>query len=315
MKYTSLDRLQDFEFHDSELELIGWEKLGNTMDCVTFKARLLNVHKNAAPNNSGVDMEIKEATIKFGNILIKEYESMRSITFDENGNKIFGEPQVIHKGDEARKLFDNDLKDKITVLYLGDNNNGEYELEGIGDNYNGFMVRFTFGTVKIEWCDYSGAAWYELNQHLQRKITLSTSDGDRICDALILYHDAEVYNDQSNVKVRLLYDGRSIEGYGNDYFWVESFADLQKRLPDGVRLKCCLNCRHGNMCPFGNEPGEVFCTNGANIQSKDDMISYIDDNPEWYKNERFYTDVCEDFMEQSDDYYTYNDYLYWLNKQ
>jgi len=45
------------------------------------------------------------------------------------------------------------------------------------------------------------------------------------------------------------------------------------------------------------------------------MISYIDDNPEWYKNERFYTDVCEDFVEQTDDYYTYNDYLCWLNKQ
>ena len=315
MKYTSLDRLQDFEFHDSEFELIGWEKLGNTMDCVTIKARLLNVHKDAAPNNSGVDMEIKEATVRFDNIVIKEYERMRSITFDENGNEIFGEPQVIHKGDEARKLFDNDLKGKITVLYLGDNNNGEYELEGIGDNYNGFMVRFTSGTVKIEWNDYSGAAWYELNRHLQKKITLSTPNGDSICDVNILYHDAEVYNDQSNVKVILLYDGRSIEGYGNDYFWVESFADLQKKLPDGVRLKCCLNCRHGNMCPFGNAPGKVFCTNGAIIQSKDDMISYIDDNPEWYKNERFYTDVCEDFVEQTDDYYTYNDYLYWLNKQ
>ncbi|MBQ7326923.1 MAG: hypothetical protein IJW93_05570 [Clostridia bacterium] len=314
MKYISLDRLQDFEFHDSEWELISWEKLGN-MDDVTFKARLLNVHKDAAPNNSGVDMEIKEATIHFGNIVIKEYERMRIQSYDEEGNEILGEPQVIHKGDEARKLFDNDLKGKITVLYLVDNNNGEYELGGIGKNYNYFMVRFSFGTVKIEWNDYSGAAWYELNRHLQRKITLSTPNGDSICDVHILYHDEEVYNDQSNVKVRLLYDGRSIEGYGNDYFWVESFADLQKRLPDGVRLKCCLNCRHGNMCPFGNPPGEVFCTNGAIINSKDDMISYIDDNPDWYKNERFYTDVCEDFMEQTDDYYTYNDYLYWLNKQ
>ncbi len=315
MKYTSLDRLQDFEFHDSEFELIGWEKLGNTMDCVTFKARLLNVHKNAAPNNSGVDMEIKEATIKFGNIVIKEYERMRSITFDEKGNEILGEPQIVHKGDEARKMFDNDLKGKITLLYLGDNNNGEYELEGMGYNYSGFMVRFTFSTVKIEWSDYSGAAWYELNQHLQRKITLSTPDGDSICDALILYHDAEVYNDQSNVKVRLFYDGRLIEGYGNDYFWVESFADLQKNLPNGVRLKCCLNCRHGNMCPCGNMPGEVFCTKNAMIKNKDDMISYLYNNHEWEKQSKFYTDVCEDFVEQSDDNYTYNDYLYWLNKQ
>ena len=314
MKYTSLDRLQDFEFHDSELELIGWEKLGN-MDDVTFKARLLNVHKDAAPNNSGVDMEIKEATINFGNIIIKEYERMRSITFDEKGNEILCEPRVIHKGEEARKLFDNDLKGKITVLYLGESNYREYELEGIGYNHNCFMVRFFVSTVKIEWDDYSGAAWYELNRHLQRKITLSTPDGDSICDAHILYHDAEVYNDQSNVKVRVFYDGRIIEGYGKDYFWVESFADLQKKLPDGVRLKCCLNCRHGNMCPFGNPPGQVFCTNGSVINGKDGMISYIENNPEWYKNEHFYTDVCDNFVEQTDDYYTYNDYLYRLNKK
>ena len=313
MKYTSLDRLQDFEFHDSELELIGWEKLGN-MDEVTFKARLLNVHKNAAPNNSGVDMEIKEATIRFGNIILKEYERMRSVTFDEKGNEILGEPQVIHKGEEARKLFDNDIKGKITVLYLGESNNREYELEGIGYNHNCFMVRFFVSTVKIEWCDYSGAAWYELNRHLQKKITLSTPDGDSICDAHILYHDEEVYNDQSNVKVRVFYDGRIIEGYGKDYFWVESFADLQKNLPDGVRLKCCLNCRHGNMCPYGNPLGEVFCTKGTTINSKDDMISYINSNPAWQEQKCFYTDLCDDFEEQTDDYYTYNDYLYWLNK-
>ena len=314
MKYTSINRLQDFEFHDSKWELVKWIKIANT-DCVTFKARLLNVHKNAAPNNSGVDMEIKEATIKFGDIVIKEYERMRSITFDENGNEILGEPQVIHKGDEARKMFEKDLEGEITVLYLGESNNGEYELEGIGYNYNCFMVRFSVSTVKIEWNDYSGAAWYELNRHLQKKITLSTPNGDSICDVHILYHDEEAYTDPSNVKVRLFYGGRLIEVYGKDYFWVESFADLQKQLPDGVRLKCCLNCRHGNMCPFGNPPGKVFCTNGAIIQSKDDMISYIDDNPEWYKNERFYTDVCESFIEQTDDYYTYNDYLYRLNEK
>lgn len=314
MKYTSVDRLCDFEFHDSEFKLVEWSKIGN-IETLTLSVRLLNVHKDAAPNNSGVDMEIKDAIISFSHIRINEYELMRSGTIDEDGNEHYGEPQVIHKGSTARKLFDNEMKESITVLYLEKNDNGEYELGGIGANY--FMIRFRFSTVKISWDDYSSAAWYELNRQHQRKIILSTPDGDITCDVHILSHSEEVYDDKSNIRVTLSYEGKVIQGCGKDYFWVEAFADLQKKLPENIRLKCCLNCRHGNMCPYGNKPGEVFCTKKAIIKNKDDMLSYIDnmnDNHEWEKSSRFYTDVCEDFVEQSDDYYTYNDYLYWLNK-
>ena len=310
MKYTSIDRLQDFEFHDSEIRLVEWSKIG----ALTLCARLLNVHKDAASNNMGVDMEIKEANICFHNIRINEYELMRSSTYDEEGNMHFGEPQVVHRGNEARKMFEKDLEDEITVLYLEEKNNGEHELGGIGYKNRCFMLRFTFNTVQIQWSDYSNAAWYVLNQQHRSKIKLSTTNGDADCDIHILSQSEDVYDDQSDIRVTLFYNKNTYEGYGKDYFWVESFADLQKKLPDGVRLNCCLNCRHGNMCPFGNPPGEVFCTNGEIINSKDDMISYIDNNPEWYKNSRFYTDVCESFVEQTDDYYTYNDYLYWLNK-
>ena len=83
MKYTSVDRLSDFEFHDSEWELVEWRKIAN-IDTVTFKARLLNVYKDAAPNNLGVDMEIEEATICFNNFIINENELSHLPIFRKN---------------------------------------------------------------------------------------------------------------------------------------------------------------------------------------------------------------------------------------
>ena len=312
MKYTSIDRLEDFEFHDSEIKLLEWSKVGN-MEKLSLSAKMLNVHKDAAPNNEGVDMEIKEAVISFFDITILEYELTASEIIDEKGNRRQYRPAVIYKDKSAREMFDKELEKPFTVLHLVKNDNGEYELGAMGSDF--FIVRFCFGTVRISWDDYSKAAWYEIKQWRTAKVTLSSPDGDAICDARIFFFDEEACSDQSKVAVTLTYDGTQYQGYGRDYFWVESFGHQKKKLPDGVRLKCCLNCRHGNMCPYGNPPGEVFCTKGTTISSKDDMISYIDNNPEWHEQNRFYTDVCDDFEEQTDDYYTYNDYLCWLNKE
>lgn len=94
-------------------------------------------------------------------------------------------------------------------------------------------------------------------------------------------------------------------------------ADLQKNLPDGVSLKCCLTCRHGNLCPFGNSPGEIFCTNGFEISTKNELCDWFNDmqnSTEIGERSRIYADVCEDYEHQSSDFYTYNDFLYELNK-
>ena len=51
MHYSSNNRLQDFEFHDTELSLISWED-----NRLIVSAKFLNVHKDAAPNNADADM-------------------------------------------------------------------------------------------------------------------------------------------------------------------------------------------------------------------------------------------------------------------
>ena len=81
MRYSSTNRLQDFEFHDAELSLISWEN-----NRLIVSAKFLNIHKDAAPNNADTDMEISEARITFSGFQIKEFEPSRTWNTDENGN-------------------------------------------------------------------------------------------------------------------------------------------------------------------------------------------------------------------------------------
>ena len=111
MHYFSTNRLQDFEFHDAELSLISWE-----YNRLVVSAKYLNVHKDAAPNNADADMEISEARITFSGFQIKEFEPSSTWKTDENGNSYTDDPLIIHTGAIARSMFENELKNSITVM-------------------------------------------------------------------------------------------------------------------------------------------------------------------------------------------------------
>ena len=295
MRYSSTNRLQDFEFHDSELSLISWE--GNHL---VVSAKHLNVHKDAAQNNEEADMEICEARISFSDFQIKEFEPGRAWTTDENGNYYTLDPLIIHTGTVARNAFENELKNSITVYGI-ELKNGIYELYACGiEPY--FSVRFLFSELAIEWDEYCQKAWYEPLKRYKKTITLSTPSGTRELDASIICREAFV-------SVGIKYGETEFWGHGNEYLWVDAFAELQKKLPDNVKLQCCLTCRHGNMCPVGNTPGELFCTKDLIITKKSDLFFYTEDENERAKRLRDYTDVCEEYQEQTEEYYTYNDYL------
>lgn len=124
-------------------------------------------------------------------------------------------------------------------------------------------------------------------------------------------------NKTPTVNAGIIYQGNEIWGHGTDYLWIDAFANLQKQLPNGVILKCCMTCRYGNMCPFGNKPNELFCTKGIEITTKNDLCNWFntsENNAEIEKRSRKYANACEDYIHQSINHYTYSDYLYELNK-
>lgn len=308
MHYSSTNRLQDFEFHDAVLSLISWDD-----NRLIVSAKYLNVHKDAAPNNADEDMEISEARITFSGFQIKEFEPSRTWKTDENGKSYTDDPLIIHTDAVARSMFEKELRNTITVMNI-DLENGIYALDACGlDPY--FSVRFVFSDVEIEWDDYRKKAWYELHRQYKKTIILSTPSGKCELDAYIICHDEDVYSfggdkiKGSSVSVGIKYDEKELWGRGKDYLWTDAFAELQKKLPDNVKIQCCLTCRHGNMCPVGNKPGELFCTKDVIITRKSDLFFYTADAVERANRSRDCTDICENYQEQINEYFTYNDYL------
>ena len=227
MQYCSTNRLQDFEFHDSELSFVSWKD-----NRLIVSAKYLNVHKDDAPNNSGTDMEISEARITFYGFELKEFEPSRTWKTDENGQSYTDDPLIIHTNSTAHKMFEAELQNSITVMRIVCDD-GVYELGACGiDLY--FSVRFIFSDVDIEWNDYRKKAWYELHKQYKKVIMLSTSSGEFKFDMRIICHDEDVYSfggdkvEGPSVSVGIKYGGKELWGYGKDHLWVDAFADLQK---------------------------------------------------------------------------------------
>ncbi len=148
-----------------------------------------------------------------------------------------------------------------------------------------------------------------MKKTLQSNITLLTSIGKTVVPIVITYDDSEVIANPKS-EITLLYDGIEYKGNGEDYLWTDTLADLQMKLPPDVKLACCMTCRHGNMCPYGDVVNRLFCTKDIIITNKDDMINLFDQTDPFEDRAVASLGFCEDFVYQSDDYYTYNDYFF-----
>ena len=149
---------------------------------------------------------------------------------------------------------------------------------------------------------------------LRAVVTLLTPTGKVIVPVKLTYDDNEVITNPKS-QITLLYDGVEYKGTGTDYLWTDTLADLEVKLPEDVKIACCMTCRHGNMCPYGNVENELFCTKDLKIASKEDMCNLFDQTDPFEERGVASLDYCDDFIYQSDDCYTYNDYLYQLNKR
>ncbi|MBO5196621.1 MAG: hypothetical protein J6C03_05950 [Clostridia bacterium] len=141
-------------------------------------------------------------------------------------------------------------------------------------------------------------------------ITLITPNNEENADISIIEDEA-----CGSIITRIKYKGKDICGYSKGGTLPEAFAEMQKQLPEDIIIKSCLTCRHGNTCPFNSCDDEFFCTKDINITCKNDMCDLFckESEGEMEKRLRYCTDSCEDFQQQSEDCYTYNVYLFFLN--
>ena len=316
MKYRVENNLDLFEFHDAEVSFVSFDN-----NELTLSAKHLNIHKNAVENPYDYDMGIGFAKITFSKFKVLSFEPMRSYQIDDSGKWYTNEPRIVFKGKEAESYFFEKAEKSFSFNCVDICKQKIRTKINFSASYpDPFFANVSFEDVVIEWDKYCKKAWYELHKQYIYKGHLITPTGEEETEIHIVYHEEDTYYQGElekgpTVSVGVKYNGEQLWGRGKDYLWVDAFANVQKQLPDGVLLKCCMTCQHGNMCPYGNEPGKLFCTTGLIVNSKEDMCNLFDnrENSKIFDRTKNVADSCNEYTPQSNDFYTYNDYLFHLN--
>ena len=306
MKFCVEDDLSLFEFHDSTFSLVDYDGTD-----LVISASAVNIHKDTPQNPSDRDMEIASARITFKTFHSAAYEPGRSWKTGEDGKSYPVGPRVVYTGQDGINRILEELKNKIAVYHFKEENQG-YSIGGCGiEPY--FTIEFDFDGVVVCWDEYKNKAWYERHCQYRYDAVLRTPNGDVAVKLMVNCYEEPVYykgnlEQPPTVNVGCTFEDKEYWGHGSDYLWIDAFADLQRQLPEGVSLKCCLTCRHGNLCPVGNDNDEVFCTKDVLIAQKSDLYFYTEDDAERTKRSKQYCNLCGDYQPQTDDFYTYNDF-------
>ena len=135
--------------------------------------------------------------------------------------------------------------------------------------------------------------------------------GDTIVVPIVVIH--KELESGVEVIIKIKFQESTYVGTGKNLEWTDAFANLQKTLPDGVKIQCCMTCRHGTLCPYGNIPDYILCSKSAVINNKDDVIDWLDKVDDITKIKKSSFCCCDTYNASNENNYTYNDYLYYLN--
>lgn len=147
MKYSSVNNLQDFEFHDAQMEFISYAD-----SKLVVSVKYLNIHKATPQNDFETDMEINLAQITFEGLSVKLFQ----LSKDEKANI----SNRISTEKETEQKYISELKHGINIFEFGLFDSGFYYIDACGAE-PWFTVQFSFKNVTVEWEEYSNKAWYE----------------------------------------------------------------------------------------------------------------------------------------------------------
>ena len=313
MRFCVENDLSLFEFHDSIFSFVSFDGTD-----LVVSAKLMNIHKNTPQNLSDFDMEIASAQITLKNFASATYEPGRTWKTGEDGKSCPVGPRVLFRNQDAIDRILHELQNGFRVYHFEKEDSRRYSIGGCGiEPY--FTIEFDLDGAVVCWDEYKKKAWYELHRQYRFDAVLHTPNGNETVKLIVGCHEEPVYykgnlEQPPSVNVGCTFEGKEYWGHGCKHFWIDAFADLQRQLPEGIVLKCCLTCRHGNLCPVGNYENEVFCTKDVSITQKSDLYFYTEDDEEREKRSREYCCLCEDYQPQTDSFFTYNDFLYYLKK-
>ena len=114
----------------------------------------------------------------------------------------------------------------------------------------------------------------------------------------------------NTVSISLILNGVKYVGHGKSCDVDEPIADLQKKLPKGTLIKCCVTCQYGHFCPYGSDGDTVLCIFPEKISDKLDLIDLMAED-RYHINK--IPSSCENFTPANKEFYSYNSFLDYLN--
>ena len=94
----------------------------------------------------------------------------------------------------------------------------------------------------------------------------------------------------------------------------EALIKLVGSFPGDWRIHSCLSCRYGHFCPVGNADNEVFCVTEFEPEKVSDLWQVTEDEKERAQRSRTLFHTCDKYAQQSEAYFTYNDYYSAVHK-
>ena len=158
MRYQSINRLQDFDFHDAV-----WTLVSCSDNSLAGNVRFLNIHQDCPQNTEDCDMEIETARITMTGCRVIAYKPVSPEIIDSAGVRHPADPPVVYAGEKAAKALLNEMEYGMTFDSLHEGDNGSWILEGCGETLF-FEAEIIFESVLVEWDSYRCPSWYVSRQ-------------------------------------------------------------------------------------------------------------------------------------------------------
>ena len=147
--------------------------------------------------------------------------------------------------------------------------------------------------------------------HMNRKqsiytLTISTPDG--VIDVPIQHRVVNENDDNMQTTISVKIKGHEMRFVAETTN--EVLIKLAKTLPSEWNIKSCLSCRYGHFCPVGNFDNELFCVTEFEPKEISDLWPVTEKEDERSKRRRNLFHLCDQYVPQSDNYFTYNDYRF-----
>ena len=150
----------------------------------------------------------------------------------------------------------------------------------------------------------------DLTEEKTYRLPVRTTDG--MTDLEVKHTVVPLDNDNASITVSAMVQG-TLHYYTSDSTEKNLLA-LARNLPEGWHIKSCISCRHGHFCPVGNGDNELFCITDFEPKAPCDLWSVTEDDTQRKIRSRTLFDCCDQYREQSADYFTYSDYYDTINK-